>query len=334
MAVDWWFWPALAAGLLLFSRIFMVRIAWRAAVLSLRSARKVPDRLTVLRVEQPAAVTWLGHATALVQLGDAFILTDPVLKDRIGTVQRRLVEPGVDPAHLPPIDIVVISHAHLDHLDLPSLRLVTGRGVIVAPHGVAKHLPRDLPFAQIIERKVGESYEHRGVTVTVTGARHWGGRAGVDGLWDRACGGFSFRAAAGTVFYAGDTGYDAELFAQIGRGQPPDIALIPLGPARPRWAMRMNHLGPADALRVFDDLRAGHFVAVHHSTFIHSTDPPHEPRREFLALAAQRPDAARIHVPFYGEQLLFTRAGERLTFAGRRGPNAAAVDVAAFGPWR
>ncbi|HPQ69179.1 MAG TPA: MBL fold metallo-hydrolase [bacterium] len=333
MAAQWWFWPALAVGLLLFSRIFMVRITWRAAVQSLRPARKVPDRLTDLRVDNPAAVTWLGHATALVQLGDAFILTDPVLKDRIGAVQRRLVEPGVDPAHLPPIDLTVISHAHLDHLDLPSLRAVPGHGIIVAPHGVARHLPRELPFAQIVELKVGESYTHRGVTVTVTGAKHWGGRAGVDGLWDRACGGFYFAAEAGTVFYAGDTGYDAELFAQIGRVQPPDIALIPLGPSRPRWVMRMNHLGAADALRVFDDLRAGHFVAVHHSTFIHSTDPPHEPRHEFLALAAGRPDAARIHVPFYGEQLLFAREGERLTLAGRRGPNAATVD-AAFGRWR
>jgi len=85
---------------------------------------------------------------------------------------------------------------------------------------------------------------------------------------------------------------------------------------------------------VFDDLCAGYLVAVHHSTFIHSTDPPHEPRQEFLALVAGRPDAARIHVPFYGEQLLFARDGERLTLAGRRGPKAAAVDAAAFGRWR
>lgn len=334
MHASWWIWPALIAGLLLFSRMFMVRITWRAAVQSLRPAQQVPGRLTGLRSSHPPAVTWIGHATAVVQLGDAFILTDPILMDRVGRVQRRLVEPGVAPAHLPPIDITVISHAHLDHLDLPSLRAVSGNGILVAPHGVAKHLTQDLPFARIVELKVGESVVHRGVEVTVTGAKHWGGRAGVDGLWDRACGGFYFAAAAGTVFYAGDTGYDPELYVDLGRRRPPDIALLPLGPVRPRWVMRLNHLDAAQTLRVFDDLRAEHLVAVHHSTFIHSIDPPHEPRQEFISLAAQHPAAARLHVPFFGEQLLFARDGERLTLAGRRGPCAAAVDPSVFGVWK
>ncbi len=313
-------WLAGLALALVLSRLFLMRIGSRALYHSLRPMRRVAGRLDDPRADAPLAVTWLGHSTALLQFGERFVLTDPVLFDRIGRMQRRLVQVGLAPEHLPPIDLTVISHSHLDHLDRRSLRAVPGRGVIVTPRGVGRHLPRALPFAERLDLAADQSAEAHGVKVTVAPARHWGGRWGVDGLWDKGAGGFVFEADGFVVYYAGDTRYDGEMFRALGRRWNIDVALLPVGPLEPAWIMRRHHLDCADVLRAFDDLRARHLIAVHHSTFVQSTDPLHAPRRKFAALASERPDADRLHIPFFGRQLQFERVEGRLVMTGERGP--------------
>ncbi len=313
-------WLVGLVALLLLSRLFMIRIGARALYHSLQPPRRVAGRLNELKAEAPLAITWLGHATVLIQLGERFVLTDPVLFDHIGRLQRRLVEVGVAPEHLPAIDLTFVSHPHLDHLDSGSLRNVPGDGAVVTPHGVGRRLPRGLPFGERFGLGIGQSTSYRGLRVTVVGAKHWGGRWGLDGLWDRACGGLVIEGNGFVVYYAGDTAYDGELFREIGRRWNIDVALLPVGPYRPRWIMRRNHLDADDVLRAFDDLRARHMIATHHSTFIQSYDRLHAPRREFAALVRERVDGNRIHIPFFGRQLLFARQDGRLIVTAERGP--------------
>jgi L-ascorbate metabolism protein UlaG (beta-lactamase superfamily) len=319
-ATSWISWLAGLAVAFGFSRLLMIRIGARSLLHSLRPMRRVAGRLDEARGDAPLAVTWLGHSTVLLQVGERFVLTDPVLFDRVGRLQRRLVEVGLALERLPRIDLTVVSHSHLDHLDQPSLRATPGDGALVTPRGVGKHLSRALPFAERIELDAGRSAEFRGVKVTVVRAKHWGGRWGVDGAWDKSCGGFVFEKDGFVVYYSGDTGYDGELFREVGRRWSIDVALLPVGPYRPRWVMKRHHLDAPAVLRAFDDLRARHLMAVHHSTFIQSYDPLHAPRREFAELARRRPDADRIHIPFFGRQLLFDRRDGRLLIAGERGP--------------
>ena len=227
------------------------------------------------RVEgERMVVTWIGHATVLVQTQGLNILTDPVWSDRTGPFGRgpkRVAAPGVQFEHLPKIDLVLLSHNHYDHLDKPTLkrfrerdrpRIVTslGNNSIIGQTG-----------AEATAVDWGESVPVRpGVEVVATRAHHWGSRWFTDrnrALWS----GFVVRLpSGGNLYFAGDTGFgDGRWPAEVAALGPVRLAILPIGAFRfvPGQMSIGSHMGPVEAVRVFDSLRATTALPVHWGTF-------------------------------------------------------------------
>ena len=229
----------------------------------------VPPR----RVEGDAMrVTWIGHSTVLVQTAGINILTDPIWSERASPFSfvgpRRVRAPGVRFADLPHIDLVLVSHDHYDHMDLPTLKrlwdrdrplIVTslGNDTILAGRGI-----------RAVARDWGQSVAVRpGVEVIVERVHHWSSRWGTDrnrALWS----GFTVLTPVGRIFFAGDTGWgDGSWVRDAARHGPYRLALIPIGAYAPREVMRSNHVDPDEAARVFEILNPVRALAVHWGTF-------------------------------------------------------------------
>lgn len=220
------------------------------------------------RVEGDAMVaTVVGHAGVLVQTAGLNILTDPVYSERVSPFSflgpKRVRAPGIAFDDLPKIDVVLVSHNHYDHLDLPTLERLwrRDRPVIVTPLGNGALLARRGVTA--VARDWGESVGITpDVTVTVERVQHWSTRWRYDvnrALW----GGFSIATPGGDIYFAGDCGYSSN-FAETGRARGPyRLALIPVGAYEPRWFMKPQHMNPDDAVQAFRDLRAEHAIGIH-----------------------------------------------------------------------
>jgi L-ascorbate metabolism protein UlaG (beta-lactamase superfamily) len=248
-------------------------------------------------------VTFIGHATTLVQVDGINVLIDPVYSDSIGpalfSVERHR-DPGIAFEDLPPIDVVLISHDHFDHLDLPTLRRLAleHHPRIVAGLGVDTFLGDEG-----IDGAVGldwwQSHRVGDVEVVATPAQH-GSRRSVRDENRRLWVGFVLEGPSGVVFYAGDTGY-AEHFAEVRRRYgPPRLALLPVGMFRPRWFMCGLHLSPDEAAHVHRDLDSETSVAVHWGTFALADDGELEPIDE-LAHALAFEERRRFWVLEHGE---------------------------------
>ncbi|HWN17906.1 MAG TPA: MBL fold metallo-hydrolase [Gemmatimonadales bacterium] len=232
------------------------------------------DRLTV---------GWLGHATVLLNFLGSWILTDPALERRIGLGRglaklgpRRLVEPALRPTELPPLDLVLLSHAHMDHTDLGTLRRLPAETPIVVQTGNADLVRR---FRRVSELGWGEKTEVHGISIESTESRHWGARMITD--TQRGYGGYLLQKKGRTVLFAGDTAYTDALTA-LGRRGRIDLAILPIGAYDP-WIA--NHASPEQAWAMFKALGAEYVLPVHHSTFRLSREPVDEPIRRFLAAA-------------------------------------------------
>jgi L-ascorbate metabolism protein UlaG (beta-lactamase superfamily) len=242
----------------------------------------------VLAGEGETAITFIGHSSFFLQLGGNNIVLDPNFA-RWLFVLKRLRRPGLRIRDLPAIDVVLVTHAHFDHLHRASLRAISrvtraqgGKPRIVVPTGVAD-LVSDLGFAQVIEMEWWEHFRHEGLTVTHTPARHWGARVLSD--HHRGFGGYVLRAGRESVYHAGDTAY-FNGFREIGRKLEPDIALLPIGAYSPP-SFRNVHTSPADAVQAFLDLGARWMTPMHYGTFRLSHEPMDEPLR-LLAEEARR----------------------------------------------
>jgi L-ascorbate metabolism protein UlaG (beta-lactamase superfamily) len=216
-------------------------------------------------------VTLVNHSTVLLQHRGGNILTDPIWSQRASPLlwagPRRRREPGVRWDDLPPIDLVLLSHNHYDHLDVATLRRLAERGPLrfVVPVGVGR-LVRALKVAQVEELDWGDSVALDSRTVHSVPALHFSAR----GLFDRNrtlwCGYF-IEAGEFTAYFAGDTAFGPH-FAQIReRFGRPHLALLPIGAYEPRWFMSPVHMGPEDAVRAHEILGAGTSIAIHHGTF-------------------------------------------------------------------
>jgi L-ascorbate metabolism protein UlaG (beta-lactamase superfamily) len=246
----------------------------------------VPDkRVDGLRV------TMVGHATLLIQIAGLNILTDPVWSDRASPFgfagPRRVTAPGIAIDDLPPIDVILLSHNHYDHLDITTLRALHSRHKprIITPLGNDSIIHPRIPDARVETGDWFDQFEiGPGAQADIVPALHWSSR----GLGDRRMalwGGFMLRAAGRLVYFAGDTGYGTgaifrDLRARFG---PVDLALLPIGAYDPRWFMAEQHTDPEEAIRIMLDLDARAAIGMHWGTFKLTDEPWEDPA---LRLAA------------------------------------------------
>ncbi|MDH7972714.1 MBL fold metallo-hydrolase [Sphingomonas sp. AR_OL41] len=221
------------------------------------------------------SVTAVGHATLLIQLAGRNILTDPLWSERASPTQlvgpKRVTAPGIAFDRLPPIDTVLLSHNHYDHLDIATLRRLVAvhRPLIVTPLGNDAIVRRAVPAARITAGDWGERVElGGGAEVHIVPAQHWSAR----GIGDRRMalwGGFMLRSGGTQVYFAGDTGYgDGAIFRAMHRRYgAPELALIPIGAYAPRWFMAAQHVDPDEAVRIMLDIEAKRAIGIHWGTF-------------------------------------------------------------------
>lgn len=234
-------------------------------------------------------VTFIGHSSFFVQIGGKNIVVDPNFA-RWLFVLKRLRYPGLRVIDLPPIDAVLVTHAHFDHLHRPSLRAIaratrrkTGRRpVVIVPQHV-KDLVFDLGFDGVIELSWWTSTKLGELTITQTPANHWGARVIRD--MHRGFGGYVLQASKHSLYHAGDTAY-FDGFREIGRRLHPEIALLPIGAYDPP-SFRAVHTSPEDAMQAFVDLGAQKMVPMHYGTFKLSHEPMQEPVERLLADAVR-----------------------------------------------
>jgi L-ascorbate metabolism protein UlaG (beta-lactamase superfamily) len=233
---------------------------------------------------------WLGHATVLLNLQGSWILTDPVLEPRIGIGRglaklgpRRLVQPALRMRELPPIDLILLSHAHMDHTDLGTLRLFPANTPVIVQAGNRDLVRR---FREVHELEWGESLDLGGVQIESTEASHWGARMVTDR--HRGYGGYLLQKNELSVLFAGDTAYTDALTRLKHRG-PIELAVLPIGAYDP-WIA--NHASPEQAWLMFQRLGGRYLLPVHHSTFRLSREPVEEPMQRLLAAAGR--EAGRV----------------------------------------
>jgi len=267
-------------------------------------------------------VTFVNHATTLVQMDGVNLLTDPIWSERCSPVSfagpRRAVPPGLRLDQLPPIDVVVISHNHYDHLDLPTLREVAAahRPRILVPRGNRSLLDRSR-IRNVEELDWWQSVEIRGgVRIAAVPAQHFSGR----GLFDRdraLWAGWVATGAAGSAYFAGDTGFGPHFREIRDRFGSPRLALLPIGAYRPEWFMSRVHMSPEEALRAHEILGAGTSVGIHFGTFRLADDGQDEPAARIEALTRESsPAAPRFWVLGFGEGRDVPRVAGAVAAAG------------------
>ncbi len=248
-------------------------------------ARVAPAFAKPRGTAQQLTVTWVGHSSLLVQLGGLNILTDPMWSERASPLRfagpKRWVAPGIAFDELPPLDVVLQSHNHYDHLDDVTVRRLTRahpEASWVLPLGLAS-------FAQkrgarnVLELDWWQEQRVSSLRIAATPAQHFSAR-GFGDRGDTLWCGFALRAENGrSVYFAGDTGYHPE-FARIGeRCGPFDVALLPIGAYEPRWFMRYLHMNPEEAVEAFRKLNARVMVPIHWGTFKLTDEAMDEPPR-------------------------------------------------------
>jgi len=249
-------------------------------------------------------ISWVGHATVLIQIHDKIIITDPLFTNTIGLVVKRYVKSGIDPSLLTKVDFTLISHLHLDHLSYSGLDELPKNGTLVFPFGIERYVP-DFGFNKIDELKTWDVIEQDGVRITSVPAQHFTGRYGFDRDWMGNIGytGYVIEYNGITVFFTGDTGYNSEIFKEIGRRFKIDLAIIPIAPGSGNGLGSQVHVSPNGALAIFKDVGASLMMPVHFGTMLFgSTANPEAPLEQLRAAAASKGITERIVALKVGEQ--------------------------------
>lgn len=270
---------------------------------AVKTAKPAPQ---LTQADNKVEFWWVGHATVLMRLYDKWIITDPNFSARTGGVVKRLTEVGIDTASLKPVDAIVISHNHFDHLDAPSLEMLKGSKHIFAPKSGFAYIPGNL---MRVEHRVspGYSYEEDGLKIMSVPVAHFGGRLLVDNLWDgEPYTGYIIQYKGVTVFFAGDTGYHEEHFRELKNHFTIDVALIPVGPAggfgTGAGLGNAVHVNPYGALQIFRDCGARYMIPIHHSTFYRRGGREMEMIKDSIAISGA---SERIFLLESGESIAF-----------------------------
>jgi len=228
------------------------------------------------------AITWIGHASFLIEIGGQNILIDPNWANWLKVV-KRLKEPGLHLHDLPNIDLVLVTHAHFDHLDRKTLRNVASDQPIMVPFGVGD-LVHDLGFNVVHELDWWQSETIGDLEITLTPCHHWGARMLHDS--HRGFGGFHVRCGERSLLHCGDTAmFDG--FEEIGSRCPTELALLPIGAYDPPSG-REVHMNPEQAVEAFVRMRARRLIPMHYGTFRLSFEPVDEPLQRLLREAGSR----------------------------------------------
>lgn len=249
---------------------------------------------------------WLGHSTVLLSIDGFTIITDPQFSNWAGVHfgpfalgVKRLVAPALQIRNLPKIDLILLSHAHMDHFDLPSLRRLENRSTAVITAAYTSDLLRASRYASVKELQWGESAGAGPARVTAFQVKHWGTRMRTD--HHRGYNAYLVESGRWRVLFAGDTGY-TDSFKAIGAASPVDVAILPIGCYNPWWP---NHCTPEEAWLMSRDAGAGRIIPIHHHTFILSNEPLEEPIQRLEQAAGQAP-----------ERIALRRIGEEFHLAG------------------
>ena len=250
-------------------------------------------------------VTWLGHASLLLQAREATVLIDPMASLRASPLQllgpKRFVPFPTDLAALPRPNVVLLTHDHYDHLDAASIRVVARafRPLFLVPLGVGP-LARRFGAEHVVELDWYQYVEHDGVRYSAVPARHFSGRS----LFNRngtLWAGWYLETPTVKLYHAADSGYGTH-FAEIGeRLGRPDVAVVPIGAYEPRWFMGEVHVTPEEAWQAMRDVGARHVIPAHWGTFDLADEPLHEPIERFVR--ARRAADAALHSLAVGQSV-------------------------------
>jgi L-ascorbate metabolism protein UlaG (beta-lactamase superfamily) len=251
------------------------------------------------------SVVWVGHATMLIRLAHRFILTDPNLGGNI-FIQQRVTPPSLEPEEIPPLQLIVLSHTHVDHFDSATFARLPRDTEVIFPPGTASYM-------SIISQTPKESskfYEpitRGGITVTPVPVMHSGGRYLVDALWNKGYAGYIIDGFGKRLFFAGDTGYDKKAFLDIGKRFPGiDLAMIPIAPAK---GSNPNHADPKEAVQIFLDTGAKYMIPIHFEAYHSMAVPLDEPRKQLAEEVAKQGLQGRVFALYTGERWIDPEAG-------------------------
>ncbi|MBU4526500.1 MAG: MBL fold metallo-hydrolase [Desulfomicrobium sp.] len=263
-----------------------------------------PERVT----GDELRVTYVGHATVLLQTAGLNILTDPIWSERASPVgftgPKRVAAPGVRFEDLPPIDLVLVSHNHYDHLDLPTLKRLHQAfdPLVLTPLGNDAVIRSAVPDMRLTTLDWGEGFSYsEQVRLTLEPMQHWSAR----GLFDRRealWGAFVIEAPGGPIYFLADAGYARHLSEDfVARHGTPRLSLLPVGAYEPRWFMQQAHMNLAEAVQTFLDLGQGHAMGTQHEVFAMADEAYADPRRDLQeALRTRGVDESLFILPRVG----------------------------------
>ena len=275
------------------------------------------------------SVLWIGHASTMIQIEDKVILLDPVFEDVIASLMLRKVEAGINIKDISKLDLVLISHAHMDHLSLPTLNDLDRRfprASVVFPAGTEQYMPslrmKMVRMKTGNSRKlgyIGETKDIDGVKVTTVFANHPGGRYVMDSyVWfEPGATGYIIEYQGITVFFAGDTVYDKEAYKVLGKKFDVNLAILPIGPCIDCEAIDFGyHMGSFGAMNLLDDIKADYMLPIHYGSSTYGSDPD-QPLKTLVYLIEQYPKETVTGILWtrsYEQKILILDEGEQFIF--------------------
>ncbi|OGQ26626.1 MAG: hypothetical protein A3I75_03240 [Deltaproteobacteria bacterium RIFCSPLOWO2_02_FULL_50_16] len=245
------------------------------------------------------AITYIGHATTLIEWDGSTLLTDPNFSSHIFFFKRH-VPCHDDLTRLSPPECVLLSHTHFDHLDIPSYKYLSCQIPIIVPKGVAPLIHRILPHPVIELPHHSTWTSPRGLKITALYARHLGGR--YSGIRYTGCNSYLIEKEEQAIFFSGDTAYHSH-FKKLGQEKTISAALLPIGSYRPRWIMKYRHMDPQEALKACQDLQAQYMIPIHWGTFRFSTEPLEEPIHMLQSLLQEQPITTQVKILSHGAKI-------------------------------